>query len=130
MRAAVEEIKLASAAIVPTRESERQLRRINKGHGGLAMDILQRELAGYIYCHEHAGQGLDSEGQVLRFDERVSVLLRRLEGVWHILRIWRRDAGEVCRPVYLWREIRRGWVVAIARILAGWRYERGLPLDE
>ena len=121
----VDEIKMAYAAIVPTRHSKRQLRKMNQRHGGPSMAFLKNELTGYISCHEQAGCALDTDGQALRFDGRISVLVRKLGGVWYILRIWRRDVREVCWPVYLWREIRHGWAMVIARCLAGWRYERG-----
>lgn len=117
----VGEINSASAAIVPTRESERQLHKITKRHGGPSMPDVQDELARYILCHEKARRKLDTEGQALRFDDRINVLIRRLNGIWHILRVWRREGKEIFRPVFLWRVVKRGWRTFLARVLMGWR---------
>lgn len=128
MNTPVGENSIGCAAILPTRKSERQLRGINKSHGRYSMAFLQRELAGYIYYHEQAGYPLDPKGHVLRYDSRISVLVRQLGAVWYILRVWQQEAEAVCHPVYIWQAIRYGWATAIARVLAGWRYERVMPM--
>jgi hypothetical protein len=120
------EINSASAAIIPTRESERQLHKITKRHGGPSMSDVQDELARYILCHEKAGRKLDTEGQALRFDDRINVLIRKLDGIWHILRVWRREGKEIFRPVFSWQVVMRGWRTFLARVLTGWQY-RALP---
>lgn len=115
------EINSAGAAIIPTRESERQLHKITKRHGGPSMSDVQDELARYILCHERVGRKLDTEGQALRFDDRINVLVRRLNGIWHILRVWRREGKEVYRPVFSWLVLKRGWRTFLARVLTGWQ---------
>ena len=117
----VGEINSASAAIIPTRESERQLHKITRRHGGPSMSDVQDELARYILCHEKAGRKLDADGQALRFDDRINVLIRMLNGIWHIQRVWRREGKEVYRPVYSWQVLKRGWRTLLARVLLGWR---------
>ena len=119
----VGEINSASAAIVPTRESERQLHKITRRHGGPLMSDVQDELARYIFCHERAGRNMDAEGQALRFDDRINVLIRRLDGIWHILRVWRREGKEVFRPVFLWRVVEWGRETLLVRALTGWQYQ-------
>ena len=111
----------ASAAIIPTRESERQLHKITKRHGGPSMSDIQEELARYILCHERAGRRLDTDGQALRFDDRINVLIRMLNGIWHILRVWRREGREVYRPVFSWQVLKQDWRTFLARVLTGWQ---------
>ena len=115
------EINSASAAIIPTRESERQLHKITKRHGGPSMSDVQDELARYILCHEKAGRKLDTEGQALRYDDRISLLIHKLNGIWHILRVWRREGMEVYRPVFSWQVLKRGWRTFLARVPVGWQ---------
>ena len=115
------EINSTSAAIIPTRESERQLHKITKRHGGPSMSDVQDELARYILCHEKAGRSLDTEGQALRFDDRINVLIRMLNGIWHILRVWRREGKKVYLPVFSWLVLKRGWRTFLARVLTGWQ---------
>ena len=117
----VGEINSASAAIIPTRESERQLHKITRRHGGPSMPDVQDELARYILCHERAGRKLDTDGQALRFDDRINVLIRMLDGIWHILRVWRREGKEIYQPAYSWQLLKRGWRTFLARVLLGWR---------
>ena len=119
----VGEINSASAAIVPTRESERQLHQITRRHGGPSMSDVQDELARYILCHEKAGRNMEAEGQALRFDDRINVLIRKLDGIWHILRVWWREGKEVFRPVFSWQVLKHGWRTLIARVLIGWQYK-------
>jgi hypothetical protein len=125
MRAACE-INLAASAIVPTRQSRRQLRTITRRRGGPSMFVLQSELARYVFFHQRAGR-MDDGGQALRFDEGISLLVGKLDGVWHILRIWRREGREIYRPVFVWRAVRRGWRTRLARALIGWRCSVLLP---
>lgn len=115
------EINSAGAAIVLTRESERQLHKITRRHGGPSMPDVQDELVRYILCHEKAGRKLDTEGQALRFDDRINVLICKLNGIWHILRVWRREGKEVFQPVYAWQVLKRGWRMFLARVLVGWQ---------
>ena len=74
---------MMSAAIVPTRESQRQPRRLNKGHGKLTMAFLQSELAGHIRHHARAGQCRARRAD-LRFALTNAYAYSR-DGVWRIL---------------------------------------------
>lgn len=79
---------LIQTAIIPTRTSERQLRRIIKRRGGPSMPFVQTELACYIRFRECSGRTLDTGGQMLRFDDHICLLIGKFQGVWHILSIW------------------------------------------
>lgn len=112
--------KPARVNVISTKTSERQLSRIVNRRGGPFMSVVQAELARYIACCEQVGRELDTEGQALRYDDRISLLIRKQGGIWRILKVWEREGEEVFQPVFVWQVVKRGWRTFLASVLVGW----------
>ena len=106
-----------------TRQGWRQFSRLNNAIGAryIRAFILKRELAEYITAHEAAGVRLDAEGQELRYDGEVALLLRKVQGAWYITNVIRTEETAAYEPVYFWTRVKRGCNEVLARMLAGWR---------
>lgn len=83
--------------------------------------ILRRELAEYIAAHEENGIHLDTECQELRYDERIVLLLKKVQGIWYITDVFMIAEPDGFAPVYIWERIKRGCDYVLAHILVGWR---------
>ena len=106
-----------------TKQGWRQFARLNASLGTryIRAFILKRELAEYIAAHEAAGVRLDAEGQELRYDGEVALLLKKVHGTWYITDVIRTEETAAYEPVYFWTRVKRGCNEVLARMLAGWR---------
>ena len=112
-----------SISIDFTKQGWRQFAKLNStlGSRDLRAFILKRDVAEYIAAHEAVGVRLDAEGQELRYDGEVALLLRKVHGTWYIMDVIRTEATAAYEPVYFWTRVKRGCNEILARMLAGWR---------
>lgn len=106
-----------------TKQGWRQFARLNSTLGSryLRAFILKREVAEYIAAHEAAGIRLDTECQELRYDDGIVLLLKKVQGTWHITDVFMTDEAVSFAPIFFWRRIRRGINEMLTKLLIGWR---------
>ncbi len=69
-----------------TRAGWRSFEKVNRILGAhyIRPFVLRNELAAYIAAHEAQGHHFDTEGEELRYDGGVYVVIRKMQGVWYI----------------------------------------------
>ena len=106
-----------------TRSGWRQFFRLNRSLGArfLRGFVLRYELAAYLTAHEAAGVELDEGCQEVCYENGVYLLLRKMQGVWYITDIFVTEEIVAYKPVFFWKQIKRGVNLILAHILSGWR---------
>lgn len=83
--------------------------------------MLRNELAAYIAAHETQGVFFDTEGEEIRYDGGVYVVIRKMQGIWYIIDAYMTDTPAKFEPIYFWQRIRRGINYVLAKLVIGWR---------
>ncbi len=83
--------------------------------------VLRNELAAYIAAHEAQGHHFDTEGEELRYDGGVYVVIRKMQGVWYIIDAYMTETPADFEPIYFWQRIQRGVNYVLAKLVIGWR---------
>lgn len=92
----------------------------NLGKRRIHTGVLRSELIAYIAAHEELGK-LDTQYQLLRYTHNLCVAIRKEQGVWMILEVFLIRACKAFRPVYIWKQLRKGIDTVLEMVLAGWR---------
>ena len=106
-----------------TRSGWRQFARLNRRLGVRFIRgfVLRYELGVYLTAHEAAGAELDEGCQEVCYENGVYLLLRKMQGVWYITDIFVTEEIVAYKPVFFWKQIKRGVNLILAHILSGWR---------
>ena len=106
-----------------TKQGWRQFAKLNATLGSRCIRafILKREVAEYIAAHEAAGVKLDTECQELRYDDGIVLLLKKVQGTWHITDVFMTGEAIAFAPIFFWKRIRRGISEMLTKLLIGWR---------
>ena len=116
-----------------TRFGLKQFLRINSRLGTqfIRGSILFYELKCYLAAHEAIGAGgthitvLDEACQTLRYDDRIVLILRRMQGVWYITDVCTASPATAYAPTFIWMRIKRGVDFILAHVLIGWQRVTG-----
>lgn len=106
-----------------TRSGWRKLHQINRQLGALFIRpfVLENELAEYIAAHEASGIRFDTEGEDIRYDHGVHLIIRKMQGVWHIVDVYLTETPAAYEPVFFWQRVKRGIDYVLAKFVIGWR---------
>jgi len=106
-----------------TRAGWRSFEKVNRVLGArfIRPFVLRRELAAYIAAHEAQGVFFDTEGEELRYDGGVYVVIRKMQGVWYIIDAYMTETPAEFEPIYFWQRIQRGFNYVLAKLVIGWR---------
>ncbi len=106
-----------------TRAAWRSFEKVNRILGAhyIRPFVLRNELAAYIAAHEAQGHHFDTEGEELRYDGGVYVVIRKMQGVWYIIDAYMTEPPAEFEPIYFWQRIRRGINYVLAKLIIGWR---------
>ena len=112
-----------------TRSGLKQFLRINSSLGDqfIRGPILFYELKCYLAAHEAIDVNgtritvLDESCQTLRYDDRIVVILRRVQGVWYITDVYTTAPAVGYEPTYFWMHLKLGVRFVLAHVLTGWR---------
>lgn len=105
-----------------TQVARAQLKRAMGRNAWVDMESVLCELHLYLSCAERAGRALDQNGQELRYDDRLMVIVKKRDGIWQVVKAWRLEGERACVPVLAWRRMWRGACEVLVRVLFGWRY--------
>ena len=64
---------------------------------------------------------LDESCQMVRYDDSIVLMLRKVQGVWYITDIYSTDKAVGYQPVFFWKLIKRGARMILAHVLSGWK---------
>lgn len=105
-----------------TRAGWRSFEKVNRALGArfIRPFVLRNELAAYIAAHEAQGIFFDTEGEELRYDDGVYVVIRKMQGVWYIIDAYMTETPAAFEPIYFWQRIRRGINYVLAKLVIGW----------
>lgn len=114
---------ISAVSIDFTRSGWRKLHKINQRLGALFIRpfVLENELAEYIAAHEASGVCFDTEGEDIRYDHGVHLIIRKMQGVWHIVDVYLTEEPSAYKPVFFWQRVKRGIDYVLAKIVIGWR---------
>ncbi len=106
-----------------TRAGWRSFEKVNRALGACFIRpfVLLNELAAYIAAHEAQGVLFDTEGEELRYDGGVYVVIRKMQGVWYVIDAYMTETPAEFEPIYFWQRIQRGINYVLAKLLIGWR---------
>ncbi len=106
-----------------TRAGWRSFEKVNRALGAhyIRPFALRNELAAYIAAHEAQGRHFDTEGEEIRYDGGVYVVIRKMQGVWYIIDAYMTEIPVDFEPIYFWQRIRRGINYVLAKLVIGWR---------
>lgn len=106
-----------------TRAGWRSFEKVNRvlGVHYIRPFVLRNELAAYIAAHEVQGRHFDTEGEELRYDGGVYVVIRKMQGIWYIIDAYMTETPSEFEPIYFWQRIRRGINYVLAKLVIGWR---------
>ena len=106
-----------------TRAGWRSFEKVNRALGArfIRPFMLRNELAAYIAAHEEQGHHFDTEGEELRYDGGVYVVIRKMQGVWYIIDAYMTETPAEFEPIYFWQRIQRGVNYVLAKLVIGWR---------
>ncbi len=106
-----------------TRAGWRSFEKVNRALGAhyIRPFVLRNELAAYIAAHEAQGHHFDTEGEELRYDGGVYVVIRKMQGVWYIIDAYMTETPAEFEPIYFWQRIQRGVNYVLAKLIIGWR---------
>ncbi len=106
-----------------TRAGWRSFEKVNRALGAhyIRPFVLRNELAAYIAAHEAQGVFFDTEGEELRYDGGVYVVIRKMQGIWYIIDAYMTEPLAEFEPIYFWQRIRRGINYVLAKLVIGWR---------
>ena len=106
-----------------THSGWRKLNKINQQLGALFIRpfVLKNELAEYIAAHEASGVRFDTEGEDIRYDNGVHLIIRKMQGVWHIVDVYLTEIPTSYKPVFFWQRIKCGIDYVLAKFVIGWR---------
>ncbi len=116
-----------------TRSGWKQFCKVNRSLAGGALPsirfirafVLKNELANYLTAHEAAGIRMDTDSQDIRYDDGIYLLLRKMQGEWYITDVILSSAPDTFLPVYMVRNVLRGFMSVIALVFTGWRHQVG-----
>ena len=106
-----------------TRSGWRRLNRINQKLGALFIRpfVMKSELAEYIAAHEASGVHFDTEGEDIRYDHGIHLIIRKMQGVWHIVDVYLTEEPVAYKPIFFWQRIKCGIDYVLAKFVIGWR---------
>lgn len=106
-----------------TRSGWNKLNRINQQLGALFIRpfVMKNELAEYIAAHEASGIHFDTEGEDIRYDNGVHLIIRKVQGVWQIVDVYMTEEPIAYKPIFFWSRIKQGIDYVLARLVIGWR---------
>ncbi len=86
-----------------TRAGWHSFEKVNKALGArfIRPFVLRNELAAYIAAHEAQGHHFDTEGEELRYDGGVYVVIRKMQGVWYIIDAYMTETPAEFEPILL-----------------------------
>ena len=82
---------------------------------------VRMELCAYLKMYEDAGMSLDTQWQELRYDEKICLIIRKVQGIWYVIDIWITDMAMCTVPLYMWKVMRKSGREIMTRILIGWQ---------
>ncbi len=106
-----------------TRVGWRSFEKVNRALGAhfIRPFVLRNELAAYIAAHEAQGRHFDTEGEEIRYDGGVYVVIRKMQGVWYIIDAYMTETPAEFEPIYFWQHIQRGVNYVLPKLVIGWR---------
>ncbi len=106
-----------------TRAGWRSFEKVNRALGArfIRPFVLRNELAAYIAAHEAQGVFFDTEGEEIRYDGGVYVVIRKMQGVWYVIDAYMTETPAEFEPIYFWQRIQRGINYVLAKLVIGWR---------
>ncbi len=111
-----------------TQGAEMGIRRAIGENAPVEKEKMLFELRQYLSYAEESGRELDQDGQALRYDDELMIIVKKRDGIWHVIKVWRVSGELVCLPVRAWKRICRGAREFVANVLVGWRYlHRAVP---
>lgn len=105
-----------------TRDGLKQLSRLRRLPGStlLLARTISRELALYIAAHEAKNIHFDIDCWEVTYQSDVRLVLRKEQGVWFVTDVIGSKAVRFS-PVFVWKQLKRGCELVLARVLVGWR---------
>lgn len=116
-------VQVCRPAIDFTRFGWRKLQRINSKLGAMFIRpfVMKDELADYIAAHEASGIRFDTEGEDIRYDGGVHVIVRKVQGVWQVVDVYMTEKPLAYKPIFFWNRIKQGINYILAKFVIGWR---------
>ncbi len=84
-----------------------------KGHFAHAL-VLKHEVSAYLASHEQAGIAFDTQCQELHYDDRIWLLLRKIQGIWYIIDVWLHESVVCSIPLSVWKQVQKyccKWII-------------------
>lgn len=108
-----------------TRNGWRQLRQVRALPGSTFAKAMTMkfELALYIAAHEEKNIHFDTDCEEITYTNGVTLLIHKESGIWYITDV---IGGEevTYKPVFGWKQLKRGCDIILAHVLLGWRKPR------
>ena len=79
------------------------------------------EIAEYIASHEAVGIHFDTDCQRIVYNDRITFLLCKEGGFWIITDVLIAETVKEFIPVFIWKQIKLGARIVMAKFLACWR---------